>query len=67
MTFGARLALAIVLLLIGLAVIALTLTLEIMGAPPWLHLVSWIGGGLTAFGLLTLVNTLRSRTLPAAG
>ena len=65
MTFGARLGLAIALIVVGIAALVIILTLEIDGgAPSWLHWFSWIGGGLFAAGVGTLANTIRTRKSP---
>ena len=67
MSFGARIAIAVILLVIGVASIAVTVTLELTGAPPWLHFVSWIGGGLSAAGIGSLANAIRWRRTSATG
>ncbi|MCS5722163.1 hypothetical protein N1028_07525 [Herbiconiux sp. CPCC 203407] len=65
MTFGARLAIAITFIVVGVAALTIILTLEIDGgAPQWLHWISWIGGGLFAAGIGNLVNAFRLRNVP---
>lgn len=65
MTFGARLAIAIILIVVGVVALTVPLTLELDGgAPQWLHWISWIGGGLFAAGIGNLVNALRLRNVP---
>lgn len=65
MTFGARLALAIVLIVVGVVALTVPLALELDGgAPQWLHWISWIGGGLFAAGIGNLVNAFRLRNVP---
>jgi hypothetical protein len=64
-TFGARLTIAIVLIVVAIAALAIPLTLELDGgAPQWLHWISWIGGGLFAAGIGNLVNAFRLRNVP---
>ncbi|MCS5715959.1 hypothetical protein NVV95_15540 [Herbiconiux sp. CPCC 205716] len=67
MTFPVRLALAIVVLVLGLATLTATLILGLENAPSWLHLVNWVGGGIFGLGIALLVNAIRSRSVPAVG
>ncbi|MFB2584657.1 hypothetical protein [Herbiconiux liukaitaii] len=62
MTFGARLAISIALIVVGLAALVIILTLEIDGgAPTWLHWLTFIGGAFFAAGIGTLANAIRTR------
>jgi len=50
---------AALLLVIGIAIIVVTFTVDLNGGPSWLHFITWIGGGLTAYGLVSLLTAGR--------
>ena len=65
MTFGARLAISIALIVVGIAALVVILTLQLDNdAPSWLHWFTWLGGGLFAAGVGTLSNAIRTRKSP---
>jgi hypothetical protein len=44
----------LILALVGLAMCVGFVIWDINGAPSWLHFFSWIGGGLSGYGLVLL-------------
>ncbi|WP_378147756.1 hypothetical protein ACFJGV_06550 [Cnuibacter sp. UC19_7] len=61
MSFAARLTLSIVIIVISLAMSAVVIISVLDNGPGWLHFLTYIAGGLLAFGIGSLASTLRSR------
>jgi hypothetical protein len=58
-SFSARLTLSIVLALVGVAILVIVLILQLDGGPSWLHFLTWVGGALFAFGVGSIISTVR--------
>lgn len=61
MSFAARLTLSIVIIVISLAMSAVVIISVLDDGPAWLHVLTYIAGGLLAFGIGSLASTIRSR------
>lgn len=49
--------LSLVMILLGAALLVGALVLDLNGGPSWLHFFTWIGGGLTGYGIVLLTRS----------
>jgi len=49
--------LSLVMILLGAALLVVALVLDLNGGPSWLHFLTWIGGGLTGYGIVSLTRS----------
>ncbi|WP_382306664.1 hypothetical protein [Herbiconiux sp. UC225_62] len=50
-------AIAITLIVVGVAFGAFAVIWDLNGGPTWLHAFTWVGGGCVGFGLVTLISS----------
>jgi uncharacterized membrane protein YgdD (TMEM256/DUF423 family) len=53
-------AIATTLMVMGVLFLAGTLTWDLNGGPSWLHAITWVGGAIFSYGLVTLVTSGRT-------
>ncbi|TAJ46240.1 MAG: hypothetical protein EPO52_17025 [Herbiconiux sp.] len=49
--------LSLALILLGAVLLVVALVLDLNGGPSWLHFFTWIGGGLTGYGIVLLARS----------
>lgn len=56
---AAQRSIAVTLVLVGFVMGAVGLTLDLNGGPSWLHAITWVGGAVFGYGIVSLIQTGR--------
>jgi threonine/homoserine/homoserine lactone efflux protein len=60
MNTATRRSIGVTLVIIGIVMGAIGIVLDLNGGPSALHVLSWVGGGLFGYGVVTLVYARRN-------